>query len=209
MKNIILILSVFAANLTFGQFESVQDSLDYREHYGKYFDCKYEKGNVLIIRKKGKTIEPMKSWKPTKDGFVMRMEGAYDLEFADGKRYRTGIIKSITTDSLSITTTLNESSAKYEGIKFEILKYAHNDIKVARFINDRSLGIYTRKRIDDDYEVYAEQVDKAKLCPAVLTFPKRNNEVKVCHYHLTDQGYDVIFETNGFIDEMQYPVSWQ
>ena len=26
---------------------------------------------------------------------------------------------------------------------------------------------------------------------------------------LTDQGYDIIFETNGFIDYMEYPVSWQ
>jgi hypothetical protein len=209
MKYALLILSVLVSSVTYGQFKSAQDSLDYVENYGKYFDCKYEKGNVLIVKKKGKTIDPNKSWKPTKNGFTMRIEGAYDLEFADGKRYRTGIIKSITEDSLSITSTMNESSATYEGIKYEIIKYALQDIKIAWFISDRTLGLYTKKKIDTDYEVYAEQVDKAKLCPAVLTFPKRNNEVKVCHYFLTDQGYDIIFETNGFIDYMQYPVNWQ
>lgn len=209
MKQFITLLLVFVSTISYGQFKTVQDSLDYMKNYGNYFDCRYEKGNVLIVRKKGKTIDPSKSWKPTKNGFTMRMEGAYDLEFADGKRYRTGILKEITKDSLSITSTMNENTAKYEGIKYEIMKYALKDLKIARFINDRSLGLYSKKKIDDGYEVYAEPVDKAKLCPAVLTFPKRNNEVKVCHYFLTDQGYDIIFETNGFIDYMEYPISWQ
>ncbi|MCU7547158.1 hypothetical protein N4T18_08215 [Riemerella anatipestifer] len=140
---------------------------------------------------------------------MLRIEGAYDLEFSNGKRYRTGIIKNITKDSIFLTTTLNENSAKFEGVEFEIHKYALKDIKIARFINDRSLGIYSKKKIDNnDYEVFAQEVDKAKLCPAVLTFPKRNNEVKVCPYYLTAQGYDILYETNGFIDYMQYPVKW-
>ena len=111
MKNIILLFAILFSSSIFGQFKSVQDSLDYMENYGKYFNCKYEKGNVLIVKKKGKNIDPMKSWKPTKDGFVMRIEGAYDLEFSNGKRYRTGIIKNISRDSLSITTTLNDLCA--------------------------------------------------------------------------------------------------
>lgn len=209
MKKIIFILIILISNLTFSQFDSAQDSIDNFENYRKHFDCLYEKGNVLIIKKKGKNIDPAKSWKPTKDGFVLRIEGAYDLEFADGKRYRTGIIKRITSDSLSITTTLNENSAKYEGIKYEVVDYALKDIKIARFISDRSLGIYSRKKINDSYEVYAQEVDIAKLCPAVLTFQQRNNEVKVCHYYLTSQGYDIIFETNGYIDYMYYPITWQ
>lgn len=208
MKSLIFLIIAFVSNLTFGQFKSVQDSLDYMEHYGKYFDCKYEKGNVLIVKKKNKIIDPMKSWKPTKDGFVMRIEGAYDLEFSNGKRYRTGILKKIIRDSLAITTTLNENTAKYEGIKYEIITYALKDLRIARFINDRSLGIYSKKKINDDYDIYAQEVDKAKLCPAVLTFPKKNNEVKVCPYYLTDQGYDILYETNGFVDYMQYPVNW-
>jgi len=209
MKQIMSLLLFLGSASAFSQFKIVQDSLDYMETYGKYFDCRYEKGNVLIVKKKGKTIDPSKSWKPTREGFTMRVEGAYDLEFADGKRYRTGILKRITKDSISITSTMNENTAKYEGIKFETFNYAFKDLKIARFINDRSLGFYNKKKIGSDYEVYAQEVDKAKLCPAVLTFPKRNNEVKVCHYFLTDQGYDIIFETDGFIDYMEYPISWQ
>lgn len=119
------------------------------------------------------------------------------------------VIKKITEDSLTISSTMNEACAKYEGIEYKLFSYAIKDIKIARFINDRSLGIFSRKKIDESYEVFAMKVDKAKLCPAVLTFPKRNNEVKVCHYYLTDQGYDILYETNGFLDYMEYPISWQ
>lgn len=192
-----------------GQFKTVQDSLDYEQNYKKYYDCKYEPGYVLIIQKKGKLIYPEKSWKPTKEGFVIRMEGIYDLEFNDGKRYRSGVVKNITEDSLTISSTMNENCAKYEGIKYELFTYSVKDIKIARFINDRSLGIFSRKKINEEYDVFTMKVDKAKLCPAVLTFTKRNNEVKVCHYYLTDQGYDILYETGGFLDYMEYPVSWQ
>lgn len=149
------------------------------------------------------------SWKPSKEGFTMRMEAIYDLEFRDGKRYRSGVIKNITKDSLTISSTMNENCAKYEGITYELFAYSVKDIMTARFINDRSLGIFSRKKINDGYEVFAVKVNKAKLCPAVLTFPKRNNEVKVCHYYLTDQGYDILYETNGFLDHMQYPIYQQ
>ena len=199
------ILGIFAN----AQFATKQDSLDYELNYKKYFDCKYELGNVLVIQKKGKSINPAKSWKPTKEGFVIRMEGIYDLEFSNGKRYKSGVIKNITVDSLTISSTMNEACAKYEGIKYEFFNYAIKDIKIARFINDRSLGLFSRKKIDENYEVFAMKVDKAKLCPAVLTFPKRNNEVKVCHYYLTDQGYDILYETNGFLDYLEHPISWK
>lgn len=208
LKVSIFLLCIISAVHINGQFKTVEDSLDYDMHYKKYYDCKYEPGYVLIIRKKGTSIDPAKSWKPSKEGFVIRMEGIYDLEFSNGKRYRSGVIKNITKDSLTISSTMNENCAKYEGIPYEFFTYSLKDIRTARFINDRSLGIFSRKKISD-YEVFAAMVDKAKLCPAVLTFPKRNNEVKVCHYYLTAQGYDILYETNGFLDYMEYPVYWQ
>ena len=209
MKSTLFLVFVFLGSLINAQFKTKEDSLDYEMNYKKYFDCKYEPGNVLVIQKKRKSINPAKSWKPTKEGFTIRMEAIYDLEFSDGKRYKSGVIKNITKDSVTISSTMNENAAKYEGIKYEFFNYAINEIKIARFINDRSLGLFSRKKIDKDYEIFVMMVDKAKLCPAVLTFPKRNNEVKVCHYYLTDQGYDILFETNGFLDYMQYPVSWK
>jgi hypothetical protein len=90
-----------------------------------------------------------------------------------------------------------------------MFKYPITSIKTARFISDRSLGFFKKKNIDNKFDLIVKKVDKAKLCPAVLTFPKRNNEVKVCHYYLTSQGYDILFETNGFLDYMEYPLEWK
>lgn len=206
MKNKIYFLALFFCFVFgYGQNDSIMGEATYLKHY----DCRYEPGNILMVQKKGKILDYNEAWKLTDAGFVIRMEGIYDLEFSDGKRFRSGVIKNITNDSIKITSTMNERSAKYEGIEYEIFSYAISSIKTARFINDRSLGLFTKRNIEKKFDLIVKRVDKAKLCPAVLTFPKRNNEVKVCHYYLTNQGYDILFETDGFIDYMQYPVNWQ
>lgn len=208
MKKLFYFLFLNFFQLSFGQFDTVQDSLDNEQNYRKYYDCKYEKGNVLVIQKKGQPLEVEKNFKFSKNGLVIRMEAIYDLEFIDGKRFRSGVIKEIGDDYLTITSTMNERAAQYEGIKYEIFKYPIKDIKMVRFISDRLLGLFKRLKISNSYDVFTKSVEKAKLCPAVLTFPKRNNEVKVCHYYLTSQGYDLLFETDGFIDYMEYSVDW-
>lgn len=197
-----LISITFKAN---AQSDSVAGEREYLKHY----DCQYRPGNILVVQKKGKTITNFIPSKPTNEGFIIRMEAIYDLEFTDDKRYKSSIVKVITNDSITITSTFNERSAEYEGRKFELIKYPINSIKIARFISDRSLGLFQKKKIEGEYDLIVKTVDKAKLCPAVLTFTKRNNEVKVCHYYLTSQGYDILFETNGYLDYMQYPVEWK
>lgn len=202
--NILYLLLFFSVHL-YAQSDTIPGEAEYRKH----FDCRYEPGNVLLVQKKGKTVELDPKYGLTKDGYVIRIEGVYDLEFADGKRFKTGIVKDITDSSITITSTFNENAAKYEGIKFELVTYPIKDIAIARFVSDRSLGFYAKRKIPGNYELIVKKVDKAKLCPAVLTFTKRNNEVKVCHYYLTSQRYDILFETNGFIDYLEYNVEWQ
>lgn len=192
-----------------GSLQSQNDTIPGEAEYRKHYDCRYEEGNVLIVQRKGKTLDYKTAFKLTDAGFVIRMEAIYDLEFSDGRRFKSGVIKNITADSITISSTMNENCAKYEGIKYELFTYPIKSIKTARFINDRSLGFFTKRKIEDKFDLIVQKVSKAKLCPAVLTFPKRNNEVKVCHYYLTSQGYDILFETNGFLDYMEYPVNWQ
>ena len=204
IKRIVFLFLILVMNVTYSQNDSIPGEAEYRKHY----DCTYEKGNILIVQRKGRKLDYEKSWKPSKEGFVMRMEAIYDLEFSDGKRYRSGVLKKISKDSITISTTMNEKCAEYEGINYELITYPISSIKIARFINDRSLGFFSKKKLEKKYELIVKEVDKAKLCPAVLTFTKRNNEVKVCHYYLTSQGYDILFETNGFLDYMEYPVNW-
>jgi|TARA_B110000967_G_C18890639_1_gene567112 hypothetical protein len=205
IKKTVFILLIILTNITYSQNDSIPGEAEYR----KIYDCTYEEGNILIVQRKGKKLDYENSWKPSKEGFVMRMEGVYDLEFSDGKRYRSGVLKNISKDSVTISSTMNEKCAEYEGIKYELKTYPISSIKIARFISERALGFFSKKKLEKKYDLIVKKVDKAKLCPAVLTFTKRNNEVKVCHYYLTKQGYDILFETNGFLDYMEYPVNWK
>ncbi len=201
---ILLFLITFPIAL-FAQKDTVEGEAEYLKHY----DCLYRPGNILVVQKKGKLIKNYNPTRPVKAGFVIRMEAVYDIEFSDKKRYKSGVIKNITTDSITLTSTFNEKCAFYEGRKYELITYPISSIKVVRFISDRSLGLFNRVNIENKYDLIVKVVDKAKFCPALLTFPKRNYEVKVCHYYLTSQGYDVLFETNGFLDFMEYEVEWK
>lgn len=169
----------------------------------KHYNCTYEKGNILIIQRKGKNLDYKKSWKFSKTGIAIRMEGIYDIEFSDGKRFRHGVIKAISMDSISISSTMNEKCAEKQGIKYELFTYPISSIKFMRLINDRSLGIYERKRLDKKYDFIVKNVDNAKLCPALYFFTDRNNEAKICHYYLTSQGYNILYEENGNLYYME------
>lgn len=201
----LLTIAVAICGNALAQTDTIPGEAEYRKHY----DCRYEPGNVLLVQKKGRTLQLDPKHGLSNAGFVIRIEAIYDLTFKDGKRFRSGVIKAISDSTITISSTMNERAAAYEGIKYELFTYPIGDIKIARFINDRSLGLFVKRKIDDKYELIVKKVDKAKMCPAVLTFPKRNNEVKVCHYYLTSQGWDILFETDGFIDYMEYPVDWQ
>lgn len=204
-RKILYLLTLIITSNLYSQNDTIQGEAEYLKHY----DCKYRPGNILIIQKKGKTISDLTPSKPTNAGFIIRMEAIYDLEFTDNKRYKSSVVKNITNDSITISSTFNKKCAEYEGIEYKLITYPIQSIKIARFINDRSLGLFSKKKIDSDYDLIVKNVDKAKMCPAVLTFPKRNNEVKVCHYYLTSQGYDILYETNGFLDYMEYNVDWR
>jgi hypothetical protein len=210
MKNNIMemkkkLLIIFLLTLSYN-FYCQNDTIPGEAAYRKIYDCKYEPGNILIVQKKGKTLDYDKSWRLSDQGFVIRMEAIYDLEFADEKRFKSGVIKNITNDSITISSTMNEKCAQYEGIKYELFTYPIKDIKIARFVNDRSLGFFTKRKIENNFDLIVQKVDKAKFCPYLITFPKRNNEIKVCHYYLTSQGYDLLYETNGFLDYMDYQI---
>lgn len=202
MKKIFIVLTMLIGQSMFSQTDTIPGEAAYR----KIYDCRYEPGNVLLVQKKGKKLNPEKSWELSKEGFVIRMEAIYDLEFADGKRFKSGVIKNISNDSITISSTMNQRAAEYEGIPYKLFTYPISDIKIARFVSDRSLGFYAKRKIEGNFDLIVQKVDKAKFCPYLLTFTQRNNEVKVCHYYLTSQGYNLLYETNGFIDYMDHQI---
>lgn len=178
-------------------------------NYKKYYDCDYKEGNILILIKKGNEFKDLNDFKESQKGYIIRMEAVYSLEFTDGKRYEMNVVKKITQDSIAITNFFNENAAKVAGQKFGLISYPLSSLKYIRFVNDRSLSIYRRKNIQKDYNILIKNVDHAKLCPAVLTFKSRNGEVKVCHFYLTDQGYNILYEDEGKVYYLEDKVEWK
>ncbi|MDR3026268.1 hypothetical protein [Chryseobacterium sp.] len=213
MKNYKLILFLLMlSTCVFSQNKS-NDTLNVNAEepfdYKKYYDCDFGEGNVLIVIKKGKEFTDLKDLRKSGKGFAIKMEAIYSMEFTDGKRYESSIVKSITQDSLSITNFFNENSAKLAGKPFEIITYPLSSLKYIRFIDDRMLSLYSRKNIRKNFDLIVKKMDHAKMCPAVIDFNDRNGVTKVCHFYLTSQGYDLLYESDGRVYYLEGRVEWK
>lgn len=142
-------------------------------------------------------------------GFAIKMEAIYSMEFADGQRYESSVVKSITQDSISITNFFNENAAKLAGQPFKLITYPLSSLKYVRFIDDRMLSLYSKRNIQKNFNMMVKKMDRAKMCPAVIQFRDRNNEMKVCHFYLTSQGYDLLYENNGRVYYMEGKIEWK
>jgi len=213
MKNykLILFLLILSAHI-FSQNTS-NDTLDIKTEvpfdYKKYSDCDFGEGNVLIIIKKGKEFTDLKDLRKSGKGFAIKMEAIYSMEFTDGKRYESSVVKNITQDSLSIMNFFNENTARLAGQPFELINYPLSSLKYVRFIDDRMLSLYSKKNIQKNFDLIVKKMDHAKMCPAVIQFKDKNDEMKVCHFYLTSQGYDLLYEDKGRVYYMERRVEWK
>ncbi|MDW9380266.1 hypothetical protein [Chryseobacterium sp. JV558] len=213
MKNYKLILFLLMlSTCVFSQNKS-NDTLNVNTEepfdYKKYYDCDFGEGNVLIVIKKGKEFTDLKDLRKSGKGFAIKMEAIYSMEFTDGKRYESSVVKNITQDSLSITNFFNENAAKLAGKPFEIITYPLSSLKYIRFIDDRMLSLYSRKNIQKHFDLIVKKMDHAKMCPAVIDFKDRNGVTKVCHFYLTSQGYDLLYESDGRVYYLEGRVEWK
>ncbi|MGV2452252.1 hypothetical protein [Chryseobacterium sp.] len=213
MKNYTLILFLLMLSIRVFSQNTVNDTL--KPHieepfdYKKYYDCDFGEGNVLIVIKKGKEFTDLIDLRKSGKGFAIKMEAIYSMEFEDGQRYESSVVKSITEDSISITNFFNENAAKLAGQPFKLITYPLSSLKYVRFIDDRMLSLYSRKNIQKNFDVMVKKMDRAKMCPAVIQFRDRNNEMKVCHFYLTSQGYDLLYESNGRVYYLEGKVEWK
>ncbi|WP_110010060.1 hypothetical protein [Chryseobacterium sp. AG844] len=213
MKNYMLILFLLMLSIRIFSQNTVNDTL--KTHieesfdYKKYYDCDFGEGNVLIVIKKGKEFTDLTDLRKSGKGFAIKMEAIYSMEFEDGQRYESSVVKSITLDSISITNFFNENAAKLAGQPFKLITYPLSSLKYVRFIDDRMLSLYSRKNIQKNFNLIVKKMDRAKMCPAVIQFRDRNNEMKVCHFYLTSQGYDLLYENNGRVYYMEGKVEWK
>ncbi|CAI8739343.1 hypothetical protein [Chryseobacterium sp. IT-36CA2] len=212
MKNykLILFLLLFSGRI-FSQNainDTVNTPTEETFDYKKYYDCDFGEGNVLIVLKKGKEFTDLKDLRKSGKGFAIKMEAIYSMEFADGKRYESSVVKKITSDSLSITNFFNENAAKLEEQPFKLITYPLSSLKYVRFIDDRMLSLYSKKNIQKSFDLIVKKMDRAKMCPAVIDFKERN-ETKVCHFYLTSQGYDLLYEDKGKVYYLEGKVEWK
>lgn len=213
MKNYTLILFLLMLSIRIFSQNIVNDTLNphIKEpfDYKKYYNCDFGEGNVLIIIKKGKEFTDLTDLRKSGKGFAIKMEALYSMEFEDGQRYESSVVKSITEDSISITNFFNENVAKFAGQPFKLITYPLPSLKYVRFIDDRMLSLYSRKNIHKNFDVMVKKMDRAKMCPAVIQFRDRNNEMKICHFCLTSQGYDLLYEDNGKVYYMEGKIEWK
>ncbi|MCC3216730.1 hypothetical protein LIV57_15800 [Chryseobacterium sp. X308] len=203
---LMLSICVFSQNTVNDTLKThIEEPFDYK----KYYDCDFGEGNVLIVIKKGKEFTDLTDLRKSGKGFAIKMEAIYSMEFEDGQRYESSVVKSITQDSISITNFFNENAAKLAGQPFKLITYPLSSLKYVRFIDDRMLSLYSRKNIQKNFDVMVKKMDRAKMCPAVIRFRDRNNEMKVCHFYLTSQGYDLLYEDNGRVYYMEGKIEWK
>ncbi|PWW26026.1 hypothetical protein DEU40_110113 [Chryseobacterium sp. AG844] len=203
---LMLSIRIFSQNTVNDTLKThIEESFDYK----KYYDCDFGEGNVLIVIKKGKEFTDLTDLRKSGKGFAIKMEAIYSMEFEDGQRYESSVVKSITLDSISITNFFNENAAKLAGQPFKLITYPLSSLKYVRFIDDRMLSLYSRKNIQKNFNLIVKKMDRAKMCPAVIQFRDRNNEMKVCHFYLTSQGYDLLYENNGRVYYMEGKVEWK
>ncbi|MEF9476463.1 hypothetical protein OWR28_00625 [Chryseobacterium sp. 1B4] len=213
MKNYKLILFLLMLSARIFSQNTMNDTLKTNIEepfdYKKYYDCDFGEGNVLIVIKKGKEFTDLTDLRKSGKGFAIKMEAIYSMEFADGQRYESSVVKSITQDSISITNFFNENAAKLAGQSFKLITYPLSSLKYVRFIDDRMLSLYSKKNIRKNFNLMVKKMDRAKMCPAVIQFSDRNNEMKVCHFYLTSQGYDLLYENNGRVYYMEGKIEWK
>ncbi|WP_278351937.1 hypothetical protein [Chryseobacterium gleum] len=213
MKNYKLILFLLMLSARIFSQNTMNDTLKTNIEepfdYKKYYDCDFGEGNVLIVIKKGKEFTDLTDLRKSGKGFAIKMEAIYSMEFADGQRYESSVVKSITQDSISITNFFNENAAKLAGQTFKLITYPLSSLKYVRFIDDRMLSLYSKRNIQKKFDLIVKKMDRAKMCPAVIQFRDRNNEMKVCHFYLTSQGYDLLYENNGRVYYMEGKIEWK
>ncbi|EFK33020.1 Uncharacterised protein [Chryseobacterium gleum] len=213
MKNYKLILFLLMLSARIFSQNTMNDTLKTNIEepfdYKKYYDCDFGEGNVLIVIKKGKEFTDLTDLRKSGKGFAIKMEAIYSMEFADGQRYESSVVKSITQDSISITNFFNENAAKLAGQPFKLITYPLSSLKYVRFIDDRMLSLYSKRNIQKNFNMMVKKMDHAKMCPAVIQFRDRNNEMKVCHFYLTSQGYDLLYENNGRVYYMEGKIEWK
>ncbi|MCE4066055.1 hypothetical protein LXM63_13190 [Chryseobacterium gleum] len=213
MKNYKLILFLLMLSARIFSQNTMNDTLKTNIEepfdYKKYYDCDFGEGNVLIVIKKGNEFTDLTDLRKSGKGFAIKMEAIYSMEFADGQRYESSVVKSITQDSISITNFFNENAAKLAGQPFKLITYPLSSLKYVRFIDDRMLSLYSKRNIQKNFNMMVKKMDRAKMCPAVIQFKDRNNEMKVCHFYLTSQGYDLLYENNGRVYYMEGKIEWK
>ena len=131
----------------------------------------------------------------SKKGFYIYKNYFYNLDFTDSVKV-FGKIIDITNDSLYITTSFNDSTAKQRNIKYDTLKYSIRQIRSLELITEDIYG-FTR---NIDLKNYSLQLVKMICCNEIAHVISSDKQKTFdCYPYLTNNGVAFIYENGGLI----------
>jgi len=143
-------------------------------------------------------VKPFNGFDPSSDSIALCRNTCYSVEFKDNVYIKYGVITQITPDSLYITNSFNQNTAKQDKIPYKTLKYSINDIKAVNIyegdgIKFQSLGC-------NEYNFIPLKISNMFLtCPYWYDCDKYSGEIWFYRNWLIQNGVFGIREINGKI----------
>ncbi len=142
-------------------------------------------------------LNPINSKKPDTDSIVLYENACFNIVFKDKNHIKYGVIKKITKDSLYISNSFNENTAKKSKIKYKILRYPISEIKKIKLLTEGGLISKSVSYKKFNFEIIPFNKDEA----GDPTFFAWDEIGKIYFYRvwLTEKRYRPIKEINGRI----------
>ncbi|HTL82506.1 MAG TPA: hypothetical protein VL651_12425 [Bacteroidia bacterium] len=135
----------------------------------------------------------------SKKGFLLVVNGMYDLQFKDGRRIPDARIVSLSLEkqTMNVTTAFSPITAFKNHIIYDTITYAVTDIEKLRLIGDRAYGIFDFVKTSD-YSVRV--VSSGMYCEMQEVRVRSYNDSSIIYngfFYLSSQGWDYIYEMDG------------
>lgn len=136
------------------------------------------------------------------DTLILAEEVCYNLKLKDNNTIYSGVIQKITNDSILITNSFNDNTAKFNKEDFRILKYSIRDIK--EILTLKSNGLSRKINKTNDFNYYIENGNSSNKSPSWFELDIITGKILLYRPILCDKGYYFITEQDGRTVWLEY-----